>query len=341
MDSNLHSMNEALLLRYYEGTITDDEKEAIEQWIAQSEENRKLAKDIDTICFAAEILQTIQKIDPNEALQKVKKEIKKKHRISPWTWMQRVAVVLFIPLLTGLVYLYLTKGNEPVEYMEMRTMSGMVASVNLPDGSTVWLNSDSYLKYPTKFTGKTREVDIKGEAYFKVARNEKKSFVVHTADDLKVEVLGTEFNMDAYKETGFTATTLVKGSVRFHYKGSDNRSKELIMKPGQKVVYDEQTKQIALSEPYVPSEIAWKEGQIILRNTSLEQTLRILSRRFNVDFILKNSALKDNYFTGTFEKQQLPRILEHLRISTNIRYRIIDPEGGEKGLKERSKVELY
>ena len=77
------------------------------------------------------------------------------------------------------------------------------------------------------------------------------------------------------------------------------------------------------------------------RNTSLEETLKMLSKRFNVSFVLKNKALKDNYFTGTFDKQQLPRILEHLRISSNIRYRIIDPKSGDEGLKERSKVELY
>ena len=72
-----------------------------------------------------------------------------------------------------------------------------------------------------------------------------------------------------------------------------------------------------------------------------QETLKMLSKRFNVSFVLKNKALKDNYFTGTFDKQQLPRILEHLRISSNIRYRIIDPKSGDEGLKERSKVELY
>ena len=231
--------------------------------------------------------------------------------------------------------------KEPIEYMEIRTTPGMVASVNLPDGSVVWLNSDSYLRHPVKFTGKTREVNLIGEAYFKVNRNEKLPFFVNTKENLRVEVLGTEFNVDAYDDNQYVSTTLLSGSVKLNYRGSNNQEKNIVMQPGQKIYYDELSKTIAVSQPFLPSEVAWKEGKIILRNTSLEETLKMLSKRFNVSFVLKNKALKDNYFTGTFDKQQLPRILEHLRISSNIRYRIIDPKSGDEGLKERSKVELY
>ncbi len=297
-------VDEALILRYFTGEITAEERSNVEKWISESEQNRKLAKDIYYLYFAVDTLYTMKSVDSMQALKNVKKRTAKRKTGTIFTWIQRVAAILFIPLLLSTVFSKLKK--EPIEYMEIRTTPGMVASVNLPDGSVVWLNSDSYLRHPVKFTGKTREVNLIGEAYFKVNRNEKLPFFVNTKENLRVEVLGTEF-----------------------------------MQPGQKIYYDELSKTIAVSQPFLPSEVAWKEGKIILRNTSLEETLKMLSKRFNVSFVLKNKALKDNYFTGTFDKQQLPRILEHLRISSNIRYRIIDPKSGDEGLKERSKVELY
>ena len=332
-------VDEALLLRYYSGEVTADEKVSIEQWLSKSEENRKMAKDIYYLCFAVDTLQTMKSVDSHEALIKVKKTVKNRRRLSPFMWVQRIAAVLFIPLLLGTILNALKE--EPVEYMEIRTTPGMVASVDLPDGTKVWLNSDSYLRHPVKFNGETRDVVLKGEAYFKVTRNEKAPFRVNTKADMQIEVLGTEFNIDAYDENPYVTTTLISGSVKVNYFDENNQGENLVMKPGQKVFYDEYSKKIALSEPFIPAEVAWKDGKIILRNTSLEETLKLLSRRFNVDFVLRNKALKDNYFTGTFEKQQLPRILEHLRISSNIRYRIVDPKAGDEGLKERSKVELY
>ncbi|WP_446785027.1 FecR family protein [Macellibacteroides fermentans] len=332
-------VDEALILRYFTGEITAEERSNVEKWISESEQNRKLAKDIYYLYFAVDTLYTMKSVDSMQALKNVKKRAEKRKTGTIFTWIQRVAAILFIPLLLSTVFSKLKK--EPIEYMEIRTTPGMVASVNLPDGSVVWLNSDSYLRHPVKFTGKTREVNLIGEAYFKVNRNEKLPFFVNTKENLRVEVLGTEFNVDAYDDNQYVSTTLLSGSVKLNYKGSNNQEKNIVMQPGQKIYYDELSKTIAVSQPFLPSEVAWKEGKIILRNTSLEETLKMLSKRFNVSFVLKNKALKDNYFTGTFDKQQLPRILEHLRISSNIRYRIIDPKSGDEGLKERSKVELY
>ena len=332
-------VDEALILRYFTGEITAEERSNVEKWISESEQNRKLAKDIYYLYFAVDTLYTMKSVDSMQALKNVKKRTAKRKTGTIFTWIQRVAAILFIPLLLSTVFSKLKK--EPIEYMEIRTTPGMVASVNLPDGSVVWLNSDSYLRHPVKFTGKTREVNLIGEAYFKVNRNEKLPFFFFFKENLRVEVLGTELNVDAYDDNQYVSTTLLSGSVKLNYRGSNNQEKNIVMQPGQKIYYDELSKTIAVSQPFLPSEVAWKEGKIILRNTSLEETLKMLSKRFNVSFVLKNKALKDNYFTGTFDKQQLPRILEHLRISSNIRYRIIDPKSGDEGLKERSKVELY
>jgi len=265
-------VDEALILRYFTGEITAEERSYVEKWISESEQNRKLAKDIYYLYFAVDTLYTMKSVDSKQALKNVKKRAAKRKTGTIFTWIQRVAAILFIPLLLSTVFSKLKK--EPIEYMEIRTTPGMVASVNLPDGSVVWLNSDSYLRHPVKFTGKTREVNLIGEAYFKVNRNEKLPFFVNTKENLRVEVLGTEFNVDAYDDNQYVSTTLLSGSVKLNYRGSNNQEKNIVMQPGQKIYYDELSKTIAVSQPFLPSEVAWKEGKIILRNTSLEETLK-------------------------------------------------------------------
>ena len=150
-------VDEALILRYFTGEITAEERSNVEKWISESEQNRKLAKDIYYLYFAVDTLYTMKSVDSKQALKNVKKRTAKRKTGTIFTWIQRVAAILFIPLLLSTVFSKLKK--EPIEYMEIRTTPGMVASVNLPDGSVVWLNSDSYLRHPVKFTGKTREVN--------------------------------------------------------------------------------------------------------------------------------------------------------------------------------------
>ena len=253
-------VDEALILRYFTGEITAEERSYVEKWISESEQNRKLAKDIYYLYFAVDTLYTMKSVDSKQALKNVKKRAAKRKTGTIFTWIQRVAAILFIPLLLSTVFSKLKK--EPIEYMEIRTTPGMVASVNLPDGSVVWLNSDSYLRHPVKFTGKTREVNLIGEAYFKVNRNEKLPFFVNTKENLRVEVLGTEFNVDAYDDNQYVSTTLLSGSVKLNYRGSNNQEKNIVMQPGQKIYYDELSKTIAVSQPFLPSEVAWKEGRL-------------------------------------------------------------------------------
>lgn len=163
---------------------------------------------------------------------------------------------------------------------------GMIGSTILPDGTKVWLNSSSYLKYPNTFSGNTREVTLDGEAYFEVIGNAKKPFIVHSGNS-SVNVLGTKFNMDAYDSNGFIATTLIEGSVEFSYKTENDISHTIKIEPNEQVHYNKKTMQPEVREAYVPKDIAWKNGQIILKETTLSEILWILSKRFNVEFIIK------------------------------------------------------
>lgn len=333
------NIDEHMLLDYFSGSLSDTQKREVEEWLNQSEENRKIARDIQYIYLATDTLQTIKGINSDQALVQVKKRIIKPGKKHYFVWLQRIAAILVLPLLISTLYFALKE--DPVEYIEIRTNPGMVAKVNLPDGSSVWLNSRSYLKHPQKFTGDTRKVEIDGEAYFSVHKDKTKKFIVNTPFDIKAEVLGTEFNIEAYKEKNQITTSLVSGSVKLSYLNKENNEESVIMKPNEEISYNAKNKNIEFHTSYIPTQIAWKEGLVILRNTPFEEVLKILSKRFNTDFIVKNDLLYENSFTGTFSGQHLHLILEHFRLSTDIQYKFIDPDISQNKISEKTIVELY
>ncbi len=332
------SMDESVLMRYFTGDMLPAEKAEVEQWIKASDVNRQTAEGIRYILTSIDVVNTMKGINSHEALRTVKKRIHPVKKMSYIAWMQRIAAILFIPLLISSLY-YLTK-ESPVRYMETRINPGMIGSIELADGSKVWLNSGSYLKYPVTFDHKVREVYLEGEAYFTVQSDNQKKFVVNTSDEVSIEVLGTEFNVDSYEDNNFIATTLVTGSIRLLYH-KNGKEESLVMKPNQKIIYEKGEQRISSAQNiYTPKDIAWKEGRIVLRATPLTEVMWILSKRFNVEFVLNKESLRDNSFTGTFSDQNLERILEHLKISSNIRYRFEKTETTQTGEASRFKVVL-
>lgn len=330
---------ENLLLRYYEGEIMEDETALVEEWLGASEENRRIARQVQTLSLAADMSQISSRLDVKKALKDVHRKMKQK-KVNRYQvlfrGMQRAAAILFIPLMVSWSILYWDKDKEEIHMMEVKTNPGMTTSVELPDGTEVVLNSSSSLRYPSRFAGDKREVKLVGEAFFSVAKDEKK-FIVGTLNNSKIVVHGTEFNVEAYKGSRTVQTTLVSGKVSFSYVNKGRRN-NVMMIPGQKVIYDIVREKVVVKEANVDVETSWKDGHLIFRNTPFEDILKSLSKRYNVEFILKKTSLKQNSFTATFTKQRLERILEHFRISSNIHFKFV--EDGDVNA-ERQVIEVY
>ena len=173
----------------------------------------------------------------------------------------------------------------------------MIISFRLPDSTLVYLNSGSVLKYPSIFTGNIREVSLNGEAYFEVAKDPEHKFIVSTPQKSKVEVLGTHFNLEAFDEMDEVITTLVEGKVEFVYE-KDGQGSKILMRPGQKVIYNNKDGQILSYNTNGESELAWMDQKIIFDKTPFKAALHILKKRYNVDFIVNTSKF-DKY---TYEK---------------------------------------
>jgi transmembrane sensor len=203
-------------------------------------------------------------------------------------------------------------------------------TITLSDGSKVWLNSESSLRYPAAFTNTKRKVTITGEAYFEVAKNAKLPFVVNIADKGAVEVLGTHFNINSYYDEAATKVTLVEGSVKVTVPQllQQPLSSAAVIKPGQQALYASNgaaSKDIKVKNNVdVAAVVAWKEGFFNFDNTDLQTVLRQLERWYNVKVVFKGAVPK-RFFGGEMQRDlnlsEVVKILEknkvHFKIEGN------------------------
>lgn len=170
-------------------------------------------------------------------------------------------------------------------------------SVRLSDGTVVFLNSESELKYPVHFSGNERKVYLKGEAYFNVKRNVNKPFRVQLKD-MSVEVLGTSFNVNSYEENEGIQTTLVKGKVRV-FENSNKRN-SVILNPNQQAEFS--GKKLTVRDVDVEQYVSWKDGKFYFKDMSLEKVMIQMERWYGIDVFYVNQDIKEFPFTGVINK---------------------------------------
>lgn len=183
-------------------------------------------------------------------------------------------------------------------YNTIKIPRGGEYNLVLSDGTKVYLNSESQLRYPVQMAGNIREVELTGEGYFEVTKNDKSPFVVKTKG-VSIEVLGTSFNVNAYDNTGEIVTTLVEGSVKLNLQGS---SLTKTLKPAEQAVFDKNSGQTEISKVDVNLYTAWKDGHLIFYNNRLEDVMVILTRWYSAEVLFKNESIKDLRFSGSLDR---------------------------------------
>jgi ferric-dicitrate binding protein FerR (iron transport regulator) len=183
----------------------------------------------------------------------------------------------------------------------------------LADGTEVWLNATSKLRFPFNFTGDKREVYLEGEAFFNVAKNAAQPFIVHT-EKTDIQVLGTTFNVSAYKN-GINSTSLVSGAV-----ATKTGTSTVTLKPGQEAILDNNDK-VNIRKFDEDEVLAWMRGIYIFHNTSLKEIGSVIDRWYGVKVVFDSPAIADKRFTGGLEKiHKLDYFLETLKIVGNIEH---------------------
>ena len=206
------------------------------------------------------------------------------------------------------------------------TPRGRDFKVVLSDGTVVLLNADSRLIFPTHFNGKERDVKLVGEAYFKVAHDEKRAFIVQVGD-LEVKVLGTSFNVSAYEDAKDVTVVLLEGKVGVYAQKISH-----IMKPGDKIEYNKATHKITATQVHPSDYIEWTKGNIYFEKESLENIMKTLSRIYDVEIRFDSNKLPNEYFTGTIPGGGIQNALNILMLTSPFYYEM---DGSVIVLKEK------
>ena len=219
----------------------------------------------------------------------------------------------------GIVYEEYGKGMVTEEYNKLTTPVGGEYSLVLSDGTKVFLNADSELKYPVEFSDGKRIVDLKGEAYFEVHKDSLRPFIVRM-NGAEVTVLGTSFNVNTYGDDGQIYTTLVNGSVRV---SSVKNGQAEVLKPGTQSVMDVQSGQLTVREVDVEPYVAWREGRFVFRAMTLDLIMRQLQRWYDFEVFYQNPELKDYEFRGVIKRDMdLDKVLSVIKVTTNVDFEV-------------------
>ena len=252
--------------------------------------------------------------------------------IRPLKWIGTVAAVLII----GLVFtLIITNDNNPAHIsgklaalQKIHVPFGKIKELTLPDGTKVKLNSGSHFSYPLTFSGKTREVTLDGEGFFEVSKNTDKPFFVHTSG-ISVKVLGTVFNVKAYREEPKIETTLLEGKIEVEFAA--NREKKVLLTPHEKLTVNKKVSPRSANNPEsvdtsikyevtalpqtnddVYQENAWINGRLMFTNTYFEEVTLAMERKYDVKIIFEDAALGKEQISGVLENESLDKALSIL-----------------------------
>jgi ferric-dicitrate binding protein FerR (iron transport regulator) len=214
-----------------------------------------------------------------------------------------------------LVYQNNEKISGEIEYNTLRIPYGKRFNIHLSDGSIVYMNAGSSLKYPVNFpkVGR-REVFLMGEAFFEVSKDKKRPFIVNS-ENFRINVLGTKFNVSAYTEDRSSSVVLVEGSVKLGTK--DQHS---MLEPGQIASLMRKDTSFKINEVDTHLYTAWMQGNLVFRNMSFEYILKKMERKYNVTIINNNKDLANQKFNANFEDQPLNKILEYFKETYGLNY---------------------
>ncbi|MDP9076805.1 MAG: FecR domain-containing protein [Bacteroidota bacterium] len=208
-----------------------------------------------------------------------------------------------------------SKDNE-ITFNTITTPMGGQFRVTLPDGSNVWLNAASSLKYPSRFEGSERHVELHGEAYFEIFKNKNSPFTV-TAENTNIKVLGTHFNVMAYKDEPAVATTLLEGSVSLSSKNT-----HIMLVPGQQAVAYFNSENIALHEVNVEDAVAWKNGYFSFRKQNIRAAMNKIARWYNVD-VEYSGNVNDKFLGGTVSRSEnITELLNYVELTGIAKFKI-------------------
>jgi transmembrane sensor len=248
---------------------------------------------------------------------------KKISKSREWSYISKVAAIFFIFVSTPfLIYKIMNQPSETITKSVMvvkENPAGQKSKIVLPDGSIVWLNAASSITFSTYFNDSDRVIDMKGEAYFDVARNPDKPFIVKS-ENLVVTALGTSFNIQAYSEQDEIKISLLTGQVRV--ENSRDQQNPLILAPGYEIVYLKATNELIDQEFKSHEAIGWKDGVLVFRNADYGEVTNKLGRWYGIEVITEGNPPADWKLSTSYKDEVLINILRNLRFGKGFNFEL-------------------
>ncbi|WP_321289552.1 FecR family protein [uncultured Sunxiuqinia sp.] len=346
-------MKKELLKKYLQGNCSDKEFDQFLLWIREESltnsgkaivqelwaEFEPEAGPVEKLKYDRILNQIHRKIDTVPKFNRftIQKAMGRRRIL---TVITRFAAVLLLPVLLLLVYSNLPlKGKfaENLSDLEVVAPLGARMHIELGDGTKVWLNNGSSLKYPYEFKGNDRRVYLNGEGYFEVAHNQKIPFIVETKF-LDVKATGTIFNVNAYAGDDTVETTLVEGKVILYDTGNNEKVKALT--PNECLKFNPVSRVYKLDRGNTEKYVAWKDGFLVFKNDPISEITKKLERRYNIKIETTDELINEYTCTATFAEEPLSQVLELLALATPITYEFVPREKMPDGSFSKQRIRI-
>lgn len=300
----------SIITKYLEGRASDAEMNELLSWL-RNKQNRLIFQNVK-LDWKSSLVKTGFPAESRESWLQLQEKLAQKklirlQEIHKKQLFYRIAAVFIfavsLSVATWFVSQKVQTGNEV--FTRVVAGSGQISKVELPDGTEVWLNSGSAISYGSRFSTRNRDIELQGEAFFQAARNEKLPLVVK-AGELKVKVLGTIFNVNAYPGSGSVDVVLEEGSVELLNSGG--KTFHYLLKPGELARFDSKSRQVLISEINPAKFTAWKDGIINIYDQTMEELVKRLENRYNQKFEISDDV-KHFRYTFTITNEPLDEII--------------------------------
>ncbi len=313
----------SIIGKYITGRESKTELQQMNTWLNEDSKHQKLVDELKQKQNIANAVDEFDSIDKDLAWKKYLDRIaalSMKRVLFKW---KIAATLLLLFAIAGILSNYWNPKSKNSEFKQLYTTvltkKGQTSKIVLPDSSIVWLNSSTALTYSNNFSIKNRDIILEGEAYFKVRRNEKIPLIVN-CNDFKINVLGTEFNVNAYPKNSKISVVLDKGSIKLTH--NEDKFLNLLLKPGEKAQYDNDQNQLLVSTVESYKYTSWKDGILIFKDDPMMEVLEKLEHWYGIDIEVRNNEVYDLIFNATIRDENMEDIFELMKFSCSINYTI-------------------
>ncbi|WP_192085399.1 FecR family protein [Algoriphagus sp. Y33] len=308
-------ISKAELWAYISKTADQETIRKVELWKDSSEYDEELFSQLTAIYLNTKEYPVSVEDAKNRFLRASKNT--KQKRVSRAVTLLKYAAMIAVIVAVGYTYQQFSESTSQLIVEE--TSFGENKQLNLPDGSVVWLNASTQLSYESNTP---RTISLEGEAFFEVAKDTAHPFTVTTSDGLKIEALGTSFNVKSYSNTSIVETKLLTGKVAV--TSAEYLKGRILLLPDEKVVFDRNSKQFSKQDMGErEGRIAWREGKIEFANQSFREIANDLYMQYQVKLVFENDEIANSKFTGVFDKNTpVSEILEILKTSKDFNYHL-------------------